>query len=308
MSPALTAIFNIPPAAPVVGQPAEGTEANPVILSGMTSEAFDDFLSFFFKAHLIRVEDLTPTRKEQLCMNLLTVGCLYDVEQAKDYAKSVLVGMGLSHVCLLHIARQFAIHEWIQPAVKFLVPRVDGLTSDDVLNLGPITLSILYQAKAAIDRERLDVAYGPPKLTPEDQLNYGDCADHKTCTRVLNEVWWTAVARKILHPKKPIALDKIGDEINCVRFPGMTPKCHEDMVTKWTTNEFEEKYILEAAVTAVTKVHSYYLVNPVLNHIIVVAFSSSVIVIIARGFKMCKSSTKGMCALARAHTCPKPAH
>lgn len=55
MSPPLTAIFDIPEAAPTVdkdgkGQPAEGTEEKPMIIPGITSDQLNDFLGFFFKS------------------------------------------------------------------------------------------------------------------------------------------------------------------------------------------------------------------------------------------------------------------
>jgi hypothetical protein len=57
MSPPLTAIFDIPPSAVIMDKdgnplPAEGTEANPIILHGISSKAFDDFLSFFYKSYV----------------------------------------------------------------------------------------------------------------------------------------------------------------------------------------------------------------------------------------------------------------
>jgi hypothetical protein len=53
----LTAIFGIPTSDPGMDSngnqlPAEGTEGNPTIISGVTSEQMDDFLGYFFKSYV----------------------------------------------------------------------------------------------------------------------------------------------------------------------------------------------------------------------------------------------------------------
>jgi hypothetical protein len=44
-----------------------------------------------------------------------------------------------------------------------------------------------------------------------------------------------------------------GAHIDALPFPGMTRKCHEDAVTRWTANTFEEAAILEEAVASFVK-------------------------------------------------------
>ncbi|KAJ7502270.1 hypothetical protein B0H11DRAFT_2223748 [Mycena galericulata] len=246
MSPPLTAIFDIPFSGVTNkdGQ-VEGSEENPVILSGITSAQLDDFLSYFFKSALIPVEQLPCARQEQFCVNLLTVGCIWDIGEAKAYAKAVLVGLDLPSVQILHIAK------------RRLVPIVGTLGNDDALALGPITLNILYQAKFAIDTERLYVAHVAPKLTRADELNYGDCSNHSSCERSVKEHWWNLVGRKVLHPTNPMALDAIGEFLHRATFNGMSQKCQDDMVIKWTTHFFEEQSIMDEAVKAVKEFHVY---------------------------------------------------
>ncbi|KAJ7454505.1 hypothetical protein FB451DRAFT_1408409 [Mycena latifolia] len=262
MSPPLTAIFDIPVSVPVVGPdgkvvPAEGTETNPIVLPGISVKQFDDFLAFFFKSDLIQVEDISDGRKEELCMNLLTVGSLWDIDEAKAYTKSNLIQMGLPAPRRLHIARQFAIHEWVDTAVRELIPQSGNLDTDAALVLGPTTLCILYQAKTALEKERLLVAHVAPKLTAIEDLNYGDCVAHRNCERAIREGWWTLVGKEMLHPTHPMALDAIGTHLDKIVFPGMSRKCHEDMVAKWTSNTFEHEGIIEAAVAGVAAFHRY---------------------------------------------------
>ncbi|KAJ6568266.1 hypothetical protein DFH09DRAFT_1080660 [Mycena vulgaris] len=223
MSPPLTAIFGIPavpPAMDVSGN-EEGTEANPIIIPGITAKQFDDFLSYFFKS-----------RVEEIAVNLLTVGCLWDIHQVTTLRGGLPSTNGF------------------EAAVRALIPVC-------ALQLGPITLNILFRAKTAIDYERLCVAYVSPKLTTADDLNYGDCGTHKTCERVWRENWWTLVGKKILHPKNPMELRNVGAHLNSLSFPGMTPHCHEDAVNKWTANIFEEDGITTAAVAGVMEFNKF---------------------------------------------------
>lgn len=57
MSPPLAAIFDIPASAPAFDTngkpiPEEGTEENPVLLTGLSVQVFDDLLSYFFKSYV----------------------------------------------------------------------------------------------------------------------------------------------------------------------------------------------------------------------------------------------------------------
>ncbi|KAJ7436770.1 hypothetical protein B0H11DRAFT_2255843 [Mycena galericulata] len=265
MSPPLTAIFNIPQSVTTMDkdgkvQPTEGSEENPIILTGITSTQLDDFLSYFFKSDLapINIVSLPQARQEEICINLLTVGCLWDIDEAKTYTKGVLVGLDLTPSRTLQIARMFAIHEWVEEAVKRLVPVCGDLTSDDAIALGPTVLNFLFQAKVAIDLERVYVAHTPPKIPGADQLDYGHCANHKICERSLKEGWWNLVGRKVLHPTNPMHLQAIGALLDRTTFPGMNKKCHDDMVDKWTMHWFDEESILDATVKGVTAWHKFY--------------------------------------------------
>ncbi|KAJ6494117.1 hypothetical protein C8R47DRAFT_1213785 [Mycena vitilis] len=259
-SPPLTAVFGIPPSAPGIDEHGnqladQGTEKNPIILPGVTVEQMDDFLSYFFKSSLTPISDLPAERLEKIGVNLLTVGCLWDIEEAKTHAKGILSGLQLPACRMLSLARQFAVHEWVDKAVRTLVPICGSLTNDDALAIGPITLGIFMQAKTALDLERVDIAFTPQKLKDAMDLNYGECDDHRACERAWKTMWWNVIAKKILHPRAPMALDKIGETLNGLSIPGMTPKCHEDAVAKWTTFYFEDEEIMLAAVKAVEAFH-----------------------------------------------------
>ncbi|KAJ6511627.1 hypothetical protein DFH09DRAFT_1333765 [Mycena vulgaris] len=263
MSPPLTSIFGIPQSTAttadnVTVMAAEGTEANPIVLPGVTVQQFDDLLSYFFKSALIPMEMLSTSRKQEVCINLLSVGSLWEIDEAKQYAKDVLRGMNLPAERILQIARQFAIHEWIDDAVRTLIPNCGSLNNTQALILGPITLNILYQAKTELAAECMLVAHVAPTLTSADYMAYGACRDHKSCERGVKTHWWTLVGKKFLHPKNPMALGAIGTHLSKIVFPGMTPKCQEDMVFQWTTNVFQQEDIVQAAVEAVVKFNQCY--------------------------------------------------
>ncbi|KAJ7710721.1 hypothetical protein B0H17DRAFT_1190415 [Mycena rosella] len=267
MSPPLTAIFGIPPATPIVGRDGkavnvEGTEDNPIVLSGVTSAQLDDFLAFFFKSELPDAEkclDPTPDRSEEIGVNLLTVGCLWDIKEAKSHAKQLLEGLKLPPLRILQLAREFAVYEWVEAAVKELIPMCSTakgtFNSDDVLKLGPTTLSILFQAKCAIEYERQCIAYVAPKLPPHDTLNYGDCSNHQSCEHAWKDAWWLHVAKRILHPGNPMPLKDIGAHLHGLNIRGMTQKCHDEAVNQWTANVFEEESLVASAVAGVLRFH-----------------------------------------------------
>jgi hypothetical protein len=203
-------------------------------------------------------KDLPRAGIERTGINLLTVGCLWDIEEAKTHAKELIAGLQLAAPRMLVLAREFAVHEWVEPALKILIPSCIDLTSDDALLIGPITLNILFQAKHEIDKERVYIAYTPGKLKDEDELNYGDCDDHKRCERVWKEAWWNYVGKKVLHPTAPLPLASIGGLLSRISIPGMTPKCHEDAIARWTTYFFEEDEIMKAVVRGVLEFHKYF--------------------------------------------------
>lgn len=200
---------------------------------------------------LIPIENLGYDRKIELCVNLLITGCLWDIEEAKSYAKRVLVGMHLTPAIMLDLARRFAIHEWVEAAVKELVPQCGVFTTAEADLIGAVTLNIMISAQRALQDERLRISYSPPALPTAEELNYGQCSNHRACHKVLRESWWTVVGKKVMHPVNPMALHAIGAHLNTQAFPGMTRQCHQDMVNKWTANTFEEDGIIEGAVAGV---------------------------------------------------------
>jgi hypothetical protein len=200
---------------------------------------------------LIPVETLPPKRKEELCVNLLTVGCLWDIAEAKTYAINTLSGMMLPSPRILQLARSYAIHDWVEGAVRELIPKAGDIDTDEAIMIGPTTLSILFRAKTQIERERMCIAHVAPKLTALEDLNYGDCLHHGDCQRVLKEKWFSLVGRKVLHPSKPLELDAIGAYLSNLYLPEITTSCYEDMVRKWTMNQFLAPSIIQGAVDSI---------------------------------------------------------
>lgn len=205
------------------------------------------------------VAPLSRARQLELGMNLLTIGSMWEIQEAKIYANNLLVQLKpeLSDAHKLNIARQFAIHEWVDAAVRALVLVCGDLHNDDALLLGPITMNVLFQAKTAIELERKRIGHAPPKLPDSERLPYGHCPDHRACEKSVLAHWWNVVGRKVLHPFKPLKLEAISDLIGRTPFPGMNKKCYDDMVTTWGTTIFDEEYIMQAAVKAVKEFHSF---------------------------------------------------
>jgi hypothetical protein len=159
----------------------------------------------------------------------------------------------------LEIAVEYRVPQWLSPAIKGLmdVP-LRSLTDVDATRLGLKVYSIIARAKEMLEAERRLIAAFPPPLSDDTAFRSWTCADHGTCRRVWRNVWWSSIARTILHPNNPLPLE---DGITCILttpFSGMTDECKGDKVLEMTAAGGLNRTELQIVDGAIEAVRAHY--------------------------------------------------
>ncbi|KAJ7730651.1 hypothetical protein B0H14DRAFT_2238281, partial [Mycena olivaceomarginata] len=81
LSPVVASILDIPDN--MMG-PKQGSEENPILLEFFTVEVFEDFLKWIYRTDWQPLDDLDPSVKERMLVNLLRVGSLWEINEALD--------------------------------------------------------------------------------------------------------------------------------------------------------------------------------------------------------------------------------
>ncbi|KAJ7728947.1 hypothetical protein DFH07DRAFT_757074, partial [Mycena maculata] len=147
-------------------------------------------------------------------------------------------------VNLLHVAKLWEINEAIE-----------------YHRFGAKVYTIIANAKEVLWYETRLACRVPPQLDP-NPVWVSDNHDHRVCTEVFNEVWWTKIARKVLDPEKPLHFSEIAVEVKKTVFQVqrvggwkmMADACKEDIVVKIGADGFfSEKAVIAAAAQAVER-------------------------------------------------------
>ncbi|KAJ6489499.1 hypothetical protein C8R47DRAFT_1273759 [Mycena vitilis] len=238
LSPNVASILNIPDN---MAGPKQGSEANPILLEGFTCEVFEDFLAWIYRAEWTPFGSTDLVVKERRLVNLLRVGRLWEIHEAVQYAKFHLDAMYLPSSRRLQLARMFSLYdiEWIDQPVRALVTgKLDWITPEDIDCLGTKTYSIILEPHPAW---------------------VSDAHDHRACTEVFNEVWWTKIARKMIDPAKPLHFSKIAAKVRETAFQVqrvggwkvMEDICKEDVAAKIEQKGFfSEDAVVDAAISS----------------------------------------------------------
>ncbi|KAJ7645240.1 hypothetical protein DFH06DRAFT_1333528 [Mycena polygramma] len=239
LSPNVASILNIPDN---MAGPKQGSEANPILLEGFTREVFEDFLAWIYRAEWTPFGSTDLEVKERRLVNLLRVGRLWEINEAVQYAKHHLDAMYLPSSRRLQLARMFSLYdiEWIDQPVRALVTgKLDWITPEDIDRLGTKAYSIIARAKETLWQEIHISCCVPPQLEPHPAW-VSDAHDHRVCTEVFNEVWWTKIARRMIDPAKPLHFSKIAAKVRETPFQVqrvggwkvMADSCKEDVAAK----------------------------------------------------------------------------
>ncbi|KAJ7639842.1 hypothetical protein DFH06DRAFT_1335509 [Mycena polygramma] len=246
LSPNVASILNIPDN---MAGPKQGSEANSILLEGFTRELTREWTPF-------GSTDLTV--KERRLVNLLRVGRLWEIHEAVQYAKHHLDAMYLSSARRLQLARMFSLYdtEWIDQPVRALVTgQLDWIQPKDIDRIGIKAYSIIAHAKETLWREIHISCCVPPQLEPHPAW-VSDAHDHRVCTEVFNEVWWTKIARKMIDPAKPLHFSKIAAKVRETPFQVqrvggwkvMADSCKEDVAVRIEQKGFfSEDTVVDAA-------------------------------------------------------------
>jgi hypothetical protein len=187
------------------------------------------------------------------------------IEDGVRYAIHHLESLNLGPFCMLQLAAQYHIQQWVAPAITALMNVSVTVASfgDDANHLGFRVYTIIVKAKEMLEKERKLIAAYPPPLH-SDTLHEAErswlCKNHTLCRRAWKEVWWSVVAKDILHPTKPLPLRDGITLLLATPFPGMLDECKGDQILKMTEtgglNRTEEK-IIQGAIDAVLAYHGF---------------------------------------------------
>ncbi|KAJ7221833.1 hypothetical protein B0H12DRAFT_1241202 [Mycena haematopus] len=264
LSPVVASILDIPDN--TTGGPRQGSETNPIILEFFTTEVFEDFLAWIYRAEWQPLETADSSVKERMLVNLLEVGRLWEINEAIQHAKHNLHVMYLSAPRRLELARKYSLYDadWIdKPVRKLVTGELAWITDGDLSRLGPKVYSIIVQAKEALWFETRLACCVPPKLEDVSSAAWvSDAHDHRVCVEVFNEVWWGRIARKVMDPVKPLALSEVAEKVKATPFQVqriggwkvLPDPCKEEIVTHVEMEGFfSENAVIEAAARAVER-------------------------------------------------------
>ncbi|KAJ7872821.1 hypothetical protein B0H14DRAFT_3438659 [Mycena olivaceomarginata] len=205
ISEVMNAIFTIPDGKALDDPTREGTEQLPVLLSGITTEEFDDFLGGF--VYPMQRSNISDENKERVFTNLLKLSDLYIIEAGKAHAKKNLDDIYLSPARRLELACRYGIDDWVEPAVKWILNHpFKDLTPDDLSRIGLQVFAILVKGKEHMDVEIKRTASIAPAMIEDPSW---ECQNHKSCAKVWKRSWRDHIGRRLLHPTFPIRPQEI---------------------------------------------------------------------------------------------------
>ncbi|KAJ7832358.1 hypothetical protein B0H13DRAFT_2370978 [Mycena leptocephala] len=246
-----------------IAGPKQGSEVNPILLDFFTTDVFEDFLAWIYRAEWQPLGDVDLQVKERMLVNLLQVGRLWEIAEAVHHAKRNLDLMYLSPPRRLELARMFSLYDvdWIdKPVLKLVTGKLEWITDEDIVRLGPKVYSIIAQAKEVLWFETRLTSCKPPELD-ENPAWVDDRHDHRACVEAFNEAWWGRIA-KIMDPVNPLRLCDVAAKVRQTPFQVqrvggwkvMEDACKEDVLAKIEAEGFfSENAVIEAASRAVER-------------------------------------------------------
>ncbi|EMD33018.1 hypothetical protein CERSUDRAFT_77058 [Gelatoporia subvermispora B] len=154
----------------------------------------------------------------------------------------------------LQLACKFNIPEWLPDAVaRILRWDVREVTDTDVASIDYRVLTILIHAKAKLEHERRVMAQNAP-IT----VRSAACQSHQECMSSWGNIWWDIVARRLLHPEKPLAFSQVSPLLKRVtqdrRYAGLRD-CLVDTIAHIAENSIfpTEADIVDGAVKEIMK-------------------------------------------------------
>ncbi|KAJ6559644.1 hypothetical protein B0H19DRAFT_1069386 [Mycena capillaripes] len=88
---------------------------------------------------------------------------------------------------------------------------------EDIERMGVTAYSIIARAKETLWSETRLACGVLPALDPHLAWVY-DAHNHRICTEVFKEVWWTNIAKKVIDPTKPLRLCDMAAKIRTIPF------------------------------------------------------------------------------------------
>lgn len=174
---------------------------------------------------------LLPPYTLQKLADILKVSTQWEVESGRVWAIHHLETTPSVPASLrLHLARRYAVPNWIEPAFRDLVFNISlgDLRGDDFTHLGYPVYILISKLKEAIEQERRVVAY----LAPDCRTHNAACTNSDRCSLIWRETWWLKIGRRLLNPEASQAMpfEAGPDVVRSLEWAGMTAGCRERMV------------------------------------------------------------------------------
>ncbi|KAJ7457472.1 hypothetical protein FB451DRAFT_1509776 [Mycena latifolia] len=233
----------------------EGTELYPLYLPYTNTQEFNDFLLWLYRSEWDFLGN--SEEKERICIHLLKLSDMWQIEAGKKFAIKTLQDMVLPPSQRLELAGKYNINDWVDPAVREIFDhKVADITNADICAMGWMVYSKLVKAKEKLEEETRRTAMVAPAIAKDPSW---ECQNHNSCQSVWPKVWFDKIGKKLLHPTMLMKLSQIRAEVEkeeTLKHAGLTERCRMDMVAQIRDNiVFPDEQIIPACVASVIKVY-----------------------------------------------------
>jgi hypothetical protein len=206
----------------------EGSRSNPIFIQSLTADGFAGVLSWIWSLYVMcnlvsflishywqyyrHTDD--PTTSAPKLIDIIESSRFLMIPRCARWAinKLKIIQPSLSPIQKLKLSQRYPIFDadWIDPAVAALVvegPVLSiGRTEDILSELPSRVIHILTAAHVTLIQERIRLAQSIITVGPSP---FCDETKHQTvCHPYWVNIWWNTIARRLLHPKTPIAVSE----------------------------------------------------------------------------------------------------
>ncbi|KAJ7857828.1 hypothetical protein B0H14DRAFT_2578188 [Mycena olivaceomarginata] len=180
LSGMMQSILSIPDGKAADDPTREGSEAYPLLLSGVTELEFNDFLLWLYR---LGWESLNNTdERERIFTHLLKLSDQWDIEAGKAHSIHNPQTLVLPPSRRLELAGKYTIPQWVEPAGReILDQKLAILTDADICAMGWKVYSMLAKARESLETETRRTAFVAPVM-PKDPS--WECDNHSSCMSV----------------------------------------------------------------------------------------------------------------------------
>ncbi|KAI1782142.1 hypothetical protein LXA43DRAFT_1104657 [Ganoderma leucocontextum] len=203
-------VFSLKPLDPEEGM----SDANPIILPGVTAAEFDHICAFITGQFDDTVEGLA---------SLLNLGTFLQMSRPRNYAFQRLnANTSWSPFLKLHLGIRNQIKEWSEAAFRHIVFNIplEEISLNDVLCIGGPAYWGIVRAKARIQEHRRLLAFDWP-----EPIHAPACKLSTSCGIAWKSEWWYTFAKCVLHPDNKYSPVEALEEVELTETQYMHDEC-----------------------------------------------------------------------------------